>query len=383
MKNFVKKLVTFGTACALCVGMGSSLVACGGNSGDKIKIGVGLYQDSGPAVTATKAYLAGIADELNCEFTYVTLSQTDEAANKGHAQTLISQGCQGMILTMDSGTTSILEECKKAGVYVAGYLCDYEISYDTIKTNENFLGTVVDGSYTGTAWGQHIAERVIAEGYKNIGMIKFPEFAYPHQVEMDAAFREAIAEYNETAEAGNQITVQATTTNLNFAPLDSSYFSQNPNLDAIYAMCAGIDFVYPTMVSAGKTNIKLFTAGFSTADDTLNNFGTSGNGCIQELVFSNAEAITYPLVMLINKISGNEFTDNPTEAARVDSSQIIITNNEELNVVKQKSMYYTGKYANAFLTGKDVKALLAENGGTHAKLVETVQSMTIEDLKAL
>ena len=67
----------------------------------------------------------------------------------------------------------------------------------------------------------------------------------------------------------------------------------------------------------------------------------------------------------------------------MDSSQIIITNNEELNVVKQKAMYYTGKYANAFLTGKDVKALLAENGGTHAKLVETVQSMTIEDLKAL
>ena len=261
MKNFVKKLVTFGTACALCVGMGSSLVACGATAATRSRSALACIRIPVPR-SRLPGVSCGIADELNCEFTYVTLSQTDEAANKGHAQTLISQGCQGMILTMDSGTTSILEECKKAGVYVAGYLCDYEISYDTIKTNENFLGTVVDGSYTGTAWGQHIAERVIAEGYKNIGMIKFPEFAYPHQVEMDAAFREAIANITKLPKPGNQITVQETTTNLNFAPLDSSYFSQNPNLDAIYAMCAGIDFVYPTMVSAGKTNIKLFTAGF-------------------------------------------------------------------------------------------------------------------------
>lgn len=380
MKKIFKKILLFVTTAALCLGIGASLAGCN-SDGDKIKIGVGLYQDSGPAVTATKTFLAGVADELNCEFTYVTLSQTDEAANKTAVQNMISQGCNGLILTMDLGISSILTECKKAGVYVAGYLSDYESTLDSIKDNENFVGTVVDGAYRGTAWGEHIAQRVIDEGYTNIGMIKFPAYAFPHQNEMDAAFRAKIAEYNETAATEDKITVQATTTELAFSPLASTYFSDNPNLDAIFAMCAGVDFVYPTMVSAGKTNIKLYTAGFTTDETTLSDFGEGK--CIQELVFSNVEAVAYPLVMLVNKITGNEFSDNPAQAERVDSSQIIIENTEDLNLVKTKSIYCTDKMEDAFLTAADVKALLAENGGTYAKLVETVQSMTIDDLAAL
>ena len=52
----------------------AALAGCGGGSGAKIKIGIGLYQDQGPAVTATREFLKGISEELNCEFTYVTLS---------------------------------------------------------------------------------------------------------------------------------------------------------------------------------------------------------------------------------------------------------------------------------------------------------------------
>ena len=380
MKKFFKKIVLFMTVFALCIGVGVSIVACN-NSGDKIKIGVGLYQDSGPAVTATKAFLGGLEEELNCEFTYATLSQTDEAANKTTVQNMISQGCKGLILTMDLGMSSIISECEKAGVYVAGYLSDYETTLNSIKDNEHFVGTVVDGAYNGTAWGEHIAERVISEGYKNIGMIKFPAFAFPHQNEMDEAFREKIAEYNKSAEVADKITVQKTTTELNFSPLDASYFSQNPNLDAIFAMCAGVDFVYPTMVSQNKTNIKLYTAGFTTSETTLAEFGEGK--CIQELVFSNVEAVTYPVVMLLNKINGTEFSDNPAQAERVDSSQIIIENAADLELVKTKSIYCNGNLEDAFLSASEVKALLAENGGTYAKLVETVQSMTIEDLEAL
>ena len=64
--------------------------------------------------------------------------------------------------------------------------------------------------------------------------------------------------------------------------------------------------------------------------------------------------------MLLNKIEGTEFSDNPTEAQRVDSSQIRITNNEELDTVKEKSMYYTGKFEDSFLSASDVSALLAK-----------------------
>lgn len=381
MKKTLRKIISL----VLTAGMALScaaLAGCGGGSGAKIKIGIGLYQDQGPAVTATREFLKGISEELNCEFTYVTLSQTDEAANKTAAQQLISSGCKGLILTMDSATEAILEECEKAGVYLGGYLADYETSFDKVKDNPNFVGTVVDGRYSGTAWGEEIAERIINDGYKNIGMIKFPSFAFPHQNEMDAAFRAKIEEYNKTAADNEKITVQAETTELMFQPLSADYFSANPNIDAIFGMCAGVDFIYPTLTQNNKTNIKLYTAGFSVDDSVLNNFGTSGNGCFQELVFSNVEAIAYPLVMLLNKIEGKEFEDAPAEAQRVDSSQIRITNNEELDTVKEKSMYYTGKFENSFLTASEVSDLLAKNGGTHEGLVKAVQSMSMEDLKA-
>ena len=381
MKKTLRKIISI----VLTAGMALScaaLAGCGGGSGAKVKIGIGLYQDQGPAVTATREFLKGISEELNCEFTYVTLSQTDEAANKTAAQQLISSGCKGLILTMDSATEAILEECEKAGVYLGGYLADYETSFDKVKDNPNFVGTVVDGRYSGTEWGEEIAERIINDGYKNIGMIKFPSFAFPHQNEMDAAFRAKIEEYNKTAADSEKITVQAETTELMFQPLSADYFSANPNIDAIYGMCAGVDFIYPTLTQNNKTNIKLYTAGFSVDDSVLNNFGTSGNGCFQELVFSNVEAITYPLVMLLNKIEGKEFEDAPSEAQRVDSSQIRITNNEELDTVKEKSMYYTGKLENSFLTASEVSELLAKNGGTHENLVKAVQSMSMEDLKA-
>ena len=381
MKKTLRKIISI----VLTAGMALScaaLAGCGGGSGAKVKIGIGLYQDQGPAVTATREFLKGISEELNCEFTYVTLSQTDEAANKTAAQQLISSGCKGLILTMDSATEAILEECEKAGVYLGGYLADYETSFDKVKDNPNFVGTVVDGRYSGTEWGEEIAERIINDGYKNIGMIKFPSFAFPHQNEMDAAFRAKIEEYNKTAADSEKITVQAETTELMFQPLSADYFSANPNIDAIYGMCAGVDFIYPTLTQNNKTNIKLYTAGFSVDDSVLNNFGTSGNGCFQELVFSNVEAITYPLVMLLNKIEGKEFEDAPSEAQRVDSSQIRITNNEELDTVKEKSMYYTGKFENSFLTASEVSELLAKNGGTHENLVKAVQSMSMEDLKA-
>lgn len=381
MKKTLRKIISL----VLTAGMALScaaLAGCGGGSGAKIKIGIGLYQDQGPAVTATREFLKGISEELNCEFTYVTLSQTDEAANKTAAQQLISSGCKGLILTMDSATEAILEECEKAGVYLGGYLADYETSFDKVKDNPNFVGTVVDGRYSGTAWGEEIAERIINDGYKNIGMIKFPSFAFPHQNEMDAAFRAKIEEYNKTAADDEKITVQAETTELMFQPLSADYFSANPNIDAIFGMCAGVDFIYPTLTQNNKTNIKLYTAGFSVDDSVLNNFGTSGNGCFQELVFSNVEAIVYPLVMLLNKIEGKEFEDTPSEAQRVDSSQIRITNNEELDIVKEKSMYYTGKFENSFLTASEVSDLLAKNGGTHEGLVKVVQSMSMEDLKA-
>ena len=152
MKNIKKVLalllaLTMVLALAACGGSTSAPAASSSSSGDSapaadaakpaaaakhVKIGVGLYQDSGAGVTALKAFLANLEKTLNVEFAYTVLSTNDEALNVTKVQELISAGCEGIIITMDAGMDAILAECRDANVYLAGYLCDFDTSFRII-----------------------------------------------------------------------------------------------------------------------------------------------------------------------------------------------------------------------------------------------------------
>ena len=90
-------------------------------------------------------------------------------------------------------------------------------------------------------------------------MAIFPSWAFPAQATAADQFVATVDEYNKTAET--PITVDPLDEEvdvLNFAPLDSTYFSKHPDTQAIMSFAAGTSFVYPTMVSAGvDSDIKL------------------------------------------------------------------------------------------------------------------------------
>ena len=349
------------------------------------KIGIGLYTDSGKSVEALKAFLDGISETVGCEFVYTTLSTYDEATNISSIQNLISSGCEGIILTADMGTQAIVEECQAAGVYMAGYLCDYNTSYttayDAVFGNEYFLGTVCDGLDDPSPYGTMVAEDVIEKGYKNIGVITFPSYAYPKQANVDASFREKIQEYNDSASEADQITV-ADTIELNFTALEDTYLSENPDLDCIFSIAAGAGNVYPVLVANNKTDIKLYTTGFEGTDDA-DNFGSNGNQCYQGIMFSTPEAIVYPLCLIIDQLNGITYSDLPEEAEVVSCSPMIILSDEDLAKVEESSIYYTASYDDAFLTGEDVVNLCASYNpdATYANLVDTINHMGVEDLQ--
>ena len=356
------------------------------------KIGVGLYQDSGAAVSAVKAYLGSLEDALNVKFTYTVLSNTDEAQNITKVQELIAAGCDGIICTMDMGTEAILQECADAGVYLAGYLCDYDTSfrnnYDNVFKNEFFLGTVADGGCADEARrGYDFFDSVIEYNertpdapIRHVAMTVFPAFAFPYQQDFAAQFVEKVEEYN-AANPDKAIEVDPLsdeTDILMFRPMDSTYFSKHPGIDAIVSICSG-SFVYPTMVSAGVSNtMKLFAAGYNDGDEAV--FGSKG--AYQMEIVSPVEAITYPLVLLLNKINGVEFPDQPAEAERKGNSVLIINSDEDLAKF-QKSIYLSFKPEDAFLTPEDVVALTAYNNpdATYAGLVDVLAHMTIDDIK--
>lgn len=355
----------------------------------KATIGVCFYQDTGKAPNATKAFLESLADTLNVEFKYGTFTQTDEAANLTKVQELIASGVDGIIGTMDLGTQSILSECEAAGIYYAGYLCDFDISYttayDDVFGNSNFLGTVVDGHAPDDVnIGDQFFDSLIEYNERNadaplthVSMAVFPVWAFPAQTTAAEQFVADVEEYNKTAET--PITVDPLDEEvdvLNFAPLDSTYFSKHPDTQAIMSFAAGTSFVYPTMVSAGvDSDIKLFTTGADGGEET--NFGSAGTQTYQQIAFTGAESIVYPLVLMLNKINDTEFADMPEKAERI-STELYIVNSDEDMELYVNSLYNTADAANAAYTPEDVLNMTAFGNpdATYAGLVEAVQTLT-------
>ena len=325
------------------------------------KIGIAHYVDSGRAVDAMRAFLKGIEGPLDVEFVFATLSTYDEATNLTAIQNLISSGCEGILMSADMGTPAILEECASAGVYVAGFLCDghADISF----------------------YAEDVAEQVIANGYKHVGVVIFPEYAYPNQAAASRVFREKIDEFNATASDADKIEVYEDQV-LNFAPLEATYFSTYPEMDALFSIAAGAGMVYPTMVASGKTNIPLYTSGFEATDDA-DNFGSSGNGCFKGTLCSTPEAIVYPLCLVIDKLNGTTYADLPEKAERVDCSVLEIMSDEDMAKVKESAMYYSADFADSFLTAEEVVNLCASYNpnATYAGLVDAINHMSVDDLK--
>lgn len=355
----------------------------------KATIGVCFYQDTGKAPNATKAFLESLADTLNVEFKYGTFTQTDEAANLTKVQELIASGVDGIIGTMDLGTQSILSECEAAGIYYAGYLCDFDTSYttayDDVFGNSNFLGTVGDGHAPDDVnIGDQFFDSLIEYNERNadaplthVSMAVFPVWAFPAQTTAAEQFVADVEEYNKTAET--PITVDPLDEEvdvLNFAPLDSTYFSKHPDTQAIMSFAAGTSFVYPTMVSAGvDSDIKLFTTGADGGEET--NFGSAGTQTYQQIAFTGAESIVYPLVLMLNKINDTEFADMPEKAERI-STELYIVNSDEDMELYVNSLYNTADAANAAYTPEDVLNMTAFGNpdATYAGLVEAVQTLT-------
>ena len=331
----------------------------------KATIGVCFYQDTGKAVDATKAFLESLSDTLNVEFKYGTFTQTDEAANLTKVQELIASGVDGIIGTMDLGTQSILSECEAAGVYYGGYLCDFDTSYtnayDDVFGNPNFVGTVTDGHNpddvcVGTQFFDSLIEYNESHAdapLTHVSMAIFPSWAFPAQATAADQFVATVDEYNKTAET--PITVDPLDEEvdvLNFAPLDSTYFSKHPDTQAIMSFAAGTSFVYPTMVSAGvDSDIKLFTTGYEGGEES--NFGSAGNQTYQQVIVTGVETIVYPLVLLLNKINETEFVDMPEKAERISTEQYIVNSDEDMELFVN-SLYTTADVSAAAYTPEDV-----------------------------
>lgn len=343
-----------------------------------VTIGIVGYSDSGTMYNSIVTYYNDITKATGIKFKFVKGSSFDEAANVTAVQNLIASGCNGIIMNMDSGMSSIMKEAEAANVYVAGYLNSMDQSLKKIKDNKYFLGTVSDGYIDGAKIGQKAAELVIKNNKKNVGVITYPQNYFPNHAQGDKAFRAAIDEYNKGAADKDKITLYDTE-ELSFKPLNPTYFKKYPKLDAMLGM--GLSFVYPPMVSSNVKNVTLYSTGYDNSESYMKGFN---EGTIGMETCSNIEAMIYPVALIANAIKGTQFADKPVAAEAVETNTVFLTNTEELKAFQTGSIFDSGDVRYSLLKEEGIRSLIkaTNKDATYENLVKTIQKWSIEDIKA-
>ena len=263
----------------------------------------------------------------------------------------------------------------------------YQQSGEPVTAINNFMNAMHDATgiefiyVCGSSYDEQTnlthVQKVIADGRRSVGLLTSPYRYYPHKQEAVEAFVKAIDEYNATAE--EKIAVSEVE-ELAFRALDATYFANHPDIDCIVSFSAGT-FVYPTMISEGRTDLCMYAVGFESEEAFLDNMR---KGVCGLQTYSNEEAVIYPLVLLINAIQGNRYADQPAEAERVDSSVVFVSTPEEIDAVMTKSFYLNPVFENSFLTVDQIKDLILSYNpnATYADLVAPLTRMGIEDIMA-
>lgn len=354
-------------------GQGSSAADDGTQGGDSAAAGNGgtimwlSNISSGIAYDVAVNYATMICEELGYKFQVVYGdSFNDPAGNLNAVKNGMTSDVVGLIMSQDGGIKDIMAEYPE--LYVAGYNTDMlsvfadDGANKDVASNNKFLGTICDGHYDGTLIGKDYAQAVIEKGYKKVATVMFPAYAYPMLPVADAAFREEIAKYNETAADADKIEIVGEAKVLEFSPLDESFFLEegNGDLDAIAAFCAGTMFVYPTMKSAMANgscaaDTKLITGGFDNDASIVADIG--GDGVIQYIAISPAEDIAWSLIMLDNALTGKMYSDF-TAAERIDPTTYVIDTKERIDNVMAKSMAGTADVTKAQLTMDELKNVM-------------------------
>ena len=176
--NIFKRIVSVFMCIVLSVGL---LSGCGGDEGsvsddeDKIKIGVSIWSLTDSLGVQCKRILDRVQEVLgDVVIEYVETSHVSENV-KASVETLVSDGCEGVILCNSSDTEmpSAISTCEESEVYLAQFfrIISKEDSgdiYDQAKHSPYYIGAVHEDEVDN---GQKLCNILLEKGCRRIGVI--------------------------------------------------------------------------------------------------------------------------------------------------------------------------------------------------------------------
>ena len=366
-KNVLKKVLALVFVLALAVG---TLAGCeksgnGDNGGGSSEASTGTIMwlsnlSSGAQYEAQKAYAEYLCEQMGYDFKVVYGdAMNDPDGNLTAVKNGMTSDVVGLIASQDGGIANIMDEYPD--LWVVGHNSDFNSIYSdnpqaatsaAAKDKDKWLGTLADGHIDGNDTAQQMFDYIQSQGWKSVGIVSFPGFAYPN-------LQVASAKLVELCQAAG-IQVPGGPVEIMFQPLEESYFQEagRNDLDAVVALCAGTQFVYATLLQAKGDGLcaadtKLVTSGFDSDPSLIADIGE--NGTIAYLTISPNEDIAYGLTLLDKAIKGEMYSDFVAE--RIDAAEYVIDSADDINNVMEKTMMGTGDPADAQVSFEELQAI--------------------------
>ena len=271
----------------------------GASSGDTYKIGIVMYQWTDAQGTNIQNFCNYLEENMNVEFEYESTFYDDDA-QVSCVENLISAGCQAIISGYDTNIVAAMSTCADAGVY-------YTVALDHI-TEEDFAGADPGEYFLGgtkqfggdlAELGKEYADAVADAGIENVGGISFPEWAFTDAPEIYASFQSELSAQGITVQ---DLTFTPGMTSDEVQQAAKDLVNQNPDMDALFGMASGLDYVYPAIQGS---DVKLIAMGYDTSVASLMDSGAllaAGNN-------NHTQAIASCVARIINALEGNSYPD--------------------------------------------------------------------------
>ncbi|MDN4068205.1 substrate-binding domain-containing protein [Paenibacillus vini] len=268
-------------------------------SGKKYSIGVMLYNYTDIQGQQIKSYSSYLENNFNVKFNFATVGSSEEDHISG-LENLLASGVDAVISGYDTALEQSVSLAEEAGVYYALALGDADESV----TSDYFVGGIKQFGENPEELGAKYAEQAYASGVKHIGVTSFPEFAFVDGPSIIKGFADKMAELDTKGE----VTVYPTEFH-SFAPDNAAdavtkIISEHPEVDAIFGLGSGMDFVYPAILNSAKPDIRLLALGYNDSTEAgikdgkvimagTNNYGEIMANCFAQL-YDRLNGKTYP-----------------------------------------------------------------------------------------
>jgi len=282
----------------LCVAI--VLASCSSESG-AYKIGVLMYNYTDIQGLEVKAYGEYLEDNFNVEFEYVVVGSEDDKHVQA-IENLIAQGVDGIISGYETVLKNSVDLTSEAGIYYSVMLAKATQDLDTVSTNEYFLGGIEQFGHDSSELGAKYAEAANEAGLSHIGITSFQPFLFLDAPNIISGFNSRLLELNpnatvydpyyhmfDVAEISNGVT---------------NYMTENSEMDGIFALGSGMDFIYPALVNSGQAEkVKLLTLGYNASsgqafmNDELTMGGTS----------DVTQALAYSFALIYDHLEGTYY----------------------------------------------------------------------------